>query len=331
MEKQHQHPFFSLAVNMVQQAGLLARQVQEEVRPQSLAKHDRSPVAVADFAVQALVGCLLERAVPRATLVAEEDSRLLRQPEAADILRHVAHFLGKFLAYVTPESVFAWIDKGKGDPSDSFWVLYPIDGTTGFLRGEQYAIALAYIERKQVQFGVLGCPNLSPQGLPERSSSGAIIGAERGRGAWIAPMTDPESRKPLRVSSCESMSNARILRSVESSHTNEGKLDEFCRVAEITADPVCLDSQAKYAIVASGHAELLLRLPSLQQPDYREFIWDQAAGSIVVEEAGGKVSDIMGNPLDFSHGKRLETNTGILVSNKVLHAPALATLKKLYS
>ena len=61
-----------------------------------------------------------------------------------------------------------------------------------------------------------------------------------------------------------------------------------------------------------------------KSPDYREKIWDHAAGSIIVREAGGVVSDIFGNGLDFSQGKMLESNSGVLaalpgIQPRILH------------
>jgi 3'(2'), 5'-bisphosphate nucleotidase len=70
----------------------------------------------------------------------------------------------------------------------------------------------------------------------------------------------------------------------------------------------------------------LLRLLSPDQPDYKEKIWDQAAGSIILEEAGGKITDLDGKPLDFTCGRSLTHNRGILASNKALHSAALQTL-----
>ena len=58
----------------------------------------------------------------------------------------------------TPEEVCGLIDRGSGEPPDTFWTLDPIDGTKGFLRREQYAIALAFVENGKVELGVLGCP-----------------------------------------------------------------------------------------------------------------------------------------------------------------------------
>ena len=95
----------------------------------------------------------------------------------------------------------------------------------------------------------------------------------------------------------------------------------------ITAAPVPLDSQAKYAVLAAGAGDVLLRLISPKAPNYKEKIWDQAAGSLVITEAGGRITDLDGQPLDFSHGRALETNRGILATNGPLHEPLLAGLR----
>ena len=95
------------------------------------------------------------------------------------------------------------------------------------------------------------------------------------------------------------------------------------------AEPVRMDSQAKYALLAAGRGDLLLRLLSASQPDYREMVWDQAAGSILLEEAGGRISDLRGEALDFRLGRTLANNYGILASNGCLHAAALNALSQI--
>jgi 3'(2'), 5'-bisphosphate nucleotidase len=95
----------------------------------------------------------------------------------------------------------------------------------------------------------------------------------------------------------------------------------------ITAPPVEMDSQAKYAVLASGVGEILLRLLSPSRPDYREKIWDQAAGSIVIEEAGGRITDLEGKDLDFSLGRTLASNRGVLATNGLLHDKLLNALQ----
>ncbi|MDD5468962.1 MAG: hypothetical protein PHS96_14280, partial [Anaerolineales bacterium] len=133
----------------------------------------------------------------------------------------------------------------------------------------------------------------------------------------------------LQVSPCANPSQVRLLRSFESGHTNVSQVDEFARLLGVSAEPVRMDSQAKYAVLAAGVGELILRLLSPAKPDYREKIWDQAAGSLVVEEAGGQISDLHGKPLDFTTGRTLADNRGILASNRRLHPAALQVLREL--
>ena len=96
------------------------------------------------------------------------------------------------------------------------------------------------------------------------------------------------------------------------------------------ADPVLMDSQAKYCVLAAGGGDLLFRLLSATQPNYREMIWDQAAGSLVVQEAGGRISDLDGKPLDFTQGRTLARNRGVVASNGRLHEVALRALRSIH-
>ena len=63
------------------------------------------------------------------------------------------------------------------------WTLDPIDGTKGFLRGEQYAVCLAFIVDSVVQVGVMGCPNLPVAGAGAEGERGCLFVAVRGQGA----------------------------------------------------------------------------------------------------------------------------------------------------
>jgi 3'(2'), 5'-bisphosphate nucleotidase len=206
--------------------------------------------------------------------------------------------------------------------------LDPIDGTKGFLRGNQYAVALALIENGQVQIGVLGCPNLEEGYKLVPGGKGTLAIAVRGEGAWLTNLAaDGQSFRELHVSDTNTTSQARLLRSVESGHTNIGQIDYFAQELAVEVEPVRMDSQAKYVVLAVGKGELYLRLLSSKQPDYKEKIWDQAAGSLIVEEAGGRVSDLHGKALDFTAGRMLLNNRGILASNGFLHDEALQALR----
>jgi 3'-phosphoadenosine 5'-phosphosulfate (PAPS) 3'-phosphatase len=95
----------------------------------------------------------------------------------------------------------------------------------------------------------------------------------------------------------------------------------------IVAAPLRMDSQAKYAVVARGQADLYLRLPT--RADYREKIWDHAAGALIVSEAGGIVTDVTGRPLEFNHGHELAVNQGVIVTNGRLHQRVIDSINNL--
>ena len=67
----------------------------------------------------------------------------------------------------------------------------------------------------------------------------------------------------------------------------------------MSTPPIRLDGQTKYAVLARGEAQVFTRLP---RAGYMENIWDHAAGALLMEEAGGRVSDLNGDALDFSQG-----------------------------
>jgi len=91
--------------------------------------------------------------------------------------------------------------------------------------------------------------------------------------------------------------------------------------------PLRMDSQAKYGILARGDGTVYLRLPTKKA--YVEKIWDHAAGCILVEEAGGRVTDLSGKPLDFSQGKTLAKNKGVIATNGRLHDIVLGAVQTL--
>lgn len=327
------------AIAAVRDAAHVCRNVQKNlVTAATLEKKDKSPVTVADFASQALVCASLagssaagssaaaSSGVP--AVVGEEDAAELRE-SGAEATRDqvVEHVRGVRGPDVSPDQALDWIDLGGVTPDGSterYWTLDPIDGTKGFLRGEQYAIALGLLEHGRVQLGVLGCPNLpGPDGRP-----GCLLTAVRGEGARIHPLdgTGTDGGVPIRVSDVVDTAAARFCESVESGHSDQDQSAQIANALGITEEPVRVDSQCKYAIVAQGEAQIYLRLPT--RKDYREKIWDHAAGMIVVEEAGGRVTDVRGHDLDFGHGRKLENNAGIIATNGPIHDRVLEAVAR---
>jgi 3'(2'), 5'-bisphosphate nucleotidase len=292
----------------------------------SILKSDRSPVTIADYGSQAIICKMIRERFPHDTIVAEEDSKELRSPDHSKILGQVTHHVNAFIPTSSSKEVCSWIDFSSNSVTDRFWTLDPIDGTKGFLRGDQYAIALALIEEGLVKLGVMACPNLYVDKDRPDGKRGCLFFAVRGKGSFQMDM-DGGQKQALSVSKVQSPSEASITESVEPDHADHLFHQRLAEKLNILKPSLRMDSQAKYGIVARGEATLYLRVPSPSEPGYKEKIWDHAAGSIIAEEAGGKVTDTLGRPLDFSCGVKMEKNHGIVVSNGILHGLVLRALE----
>jgi len=313
----------SAMLDAVRAASIVCRAVQADLRARdAVTKPDESPVTVADLASQAVISHLLGERFPDLPLTAEEDASTLAGPERADLRRAVVDRVRLVWPDADERAVLRAIARGGhvGTATGRYLALDPIDGTKGFLRGEQYAVALGLVEDGRVVAGVLGCPNLAGPGGVE----GILVHARRGAGCAVTPL-DGGDTVPARVSPEADPRRLRLCESVESGHSDRGASEVLRTTLGVAAAPVRIDSQAKYALLALGGAELYLRTPTRE--DRREWIWDHAAGVIVVEEAGGRVTDLSGAPLDFGRGRRLEANRGVVATNGRLHEAVLAALR----
>jgi 3'(2'), 5'-bisphosphate nucleotidase len=321
----------SLGEKAVIEAMRMCKTIQKELTSaDSITKSDKSPVTIADFTSQAIICRLLKNNFPDIPIVAEESSEVLKRSDNQDILEKIVNYINQdagIKRIINRENLFDSIDLGRGNTSDGiFWTLDPIDGTKGFLRSEQFAIALALIVEGKVKLGILGCPNMELEG--ECSTNGYLIYALEGQGAYILNVQSG-TRQEAVISDITDPEKTRFVESYVSSHSNMEKQLKIARLLKISKDPVQMDSQVKYGVVATGSAEIYLRIPHPQTPDYREKIWDHAAGSIIVEEAGGIVSDVLGNKLDFNVGKTLKNNRGILASTPAIYPKVLEIIKSL--
>lgn len=312
----------AVALKATELAAKLCQRVQQSVTAEALEKRDKSPVTIADFGSQAIIALALRDAFPDIPLIAEEDSAALRESKNAALLARVVEEVA--LALERPgldaEEVLGWIDHGSADSySELFWTLDPIDGTKGFLRGEQYAIALGLVKDGEPVLATLGCPNLENAD----GTAGAIFSAQDGRSY---SHTQGGATSSVRVSPEESLAATRFCESVESAHSDHSQSKAIAELLGIGGESVRMDSQAKYAAVARGDAEIYLRLPT--RPGYVERIWDHAAGYAILKGAGGTVTDVDGKALDFCHGRGLQKNRGIVASNGIHHARLIEAIAK---
>lgn len=340
-----------VGVRVVQLACYLCQKVQKgSIGPtpdQVFSKDDDSPVTVADWSVQAMISWILSESFGKqnVSIVAEEDTQTLSDSNSTHLLSSVISTVNDSLAMAPrfglkgptaplgPTQVLEAINhcNSTGGPMGKHWVLDPVDGTLGFVRGDQYAVALALIENGQVVVGVLGCPNYSiKKKLVNNSVSksdlwqeGCVMYARKGSGqAWMQPLVNgggslvwPNSASRIRVSSIDDPSMATFCEPVEKANSNHSYSAGIAYSLGLRKKPLRVYSMVKYAAIARGDAEIYMKFA---KAGYKEKIWDHAAGVVIVEEAGGVVTDAGGRPLDFSRGVYLEgLDRGIVICSGV--------------
>jgi 3'(2'), 5'-bisphosphate nucleotidase len=303
-----------VAIAAVTTAAKLCQQVQQTKAAQTLAKADTSPVTVADFGAQAIICQALAQEFPNDPVIGEEDASILQKPELSPILAKITHQVQQIRPDATESDIIDWINWGNGQIAPRYWTLDPIDGTKGFIRGDQYAIALALIEQGKVKLGILACPAF----LLENGNKGVIFWAMEGQGAWEMPL---EGGKPqqIRVNLWDDVQQLCRIESVESGHSDRTQQVQLDRKLGLVRSAKQMDSLAKYGALARGDADIYTRVPVPQFITKKENIWDHGPGVIIVEEAGGKVTDLDGKLLDFSVGSKLSNNRGILATNGIIH------------
>jgi 3'(2'), 5'-bisphosphate nucleotidase len=378
-----------VAIAAVQRASFMSRSLQSSLSKttETASKSDYSPVTIADFAVQALVIDALSTCFPGDNFVAEEDSSILR--EDADIRSSVLNVLrvacddtihsDPSSLYWTEQRLFKMIDRGQylvgqeSSGSDNalgrVWVLDPIDGTKGFIRGQHYCIALGLLIDGLPELSVLGCPNqnlmnafdavgsdakaracqveamgaithLSEYQIPEIGSSsatrsiyvppldsGSIFYATSGAGAFARSLSMPLGAAfEVNTSLKSKTEKALMSEAAESSHGDRSRTVQVRKSLNIDPliRPIHIDGQCKSALVGCGAVDFNLRLPP---HGYREKIWDHVPGTHFITEAGGRVTDLQGNLLDFRGSRFLpDSVTGVVSSNGIIHQKILDAL-----
>lgn len=305
------------ALKAVRQAAAVCRAVQSSITPDTLEKKDKSPVTVADYASQALICRQLEIDFAADPVIGEEGADELKGGDST-FLNRIVEECATVGVNGSGEDICNWIDRGGlQEYRPRFWTLDPIDGTKGFLRKDQYAISLALIIEGEIKLGVLGCPNMPVSSDNPDGPRGILAWAIRGEGAWMQPLDEDSEPTALGVTQTSASAEARFCESVESGHSSHGWSGQIATQLGITRDPFRIDSQCKYLAVAMGDADIYLRLPT--RKGYQEKIWDHAGGVMIVEEAGGTVTDIHGKAPEFNHGATLAVNQGMVVTNGKFH------------
>lgn len=335
----------------VQRATLLTKAVFHEKAKGTVSKDDKSPVTIGDFGAQALIIHTIKQNFPEDEIVGEEEANSLR--DDAKLRNQIWSFVQKAKlddpvaekilggSIPTVDAMLDAIDAGNsaGGAKGRIWALDPIDGTKGFLRGGQYAVCLALMVDGDVKVGVLGCPNLPVDDSAPLSGDvgadatdaegfGVLFAAVKGQGATSRALSRAglQKSRPISMKPVKDITQATFCESVEAGHSSHADQAAIAQKLGIVNPSVRMDSQAKYGSIARGAGDIYLRLPT--SATYQEKIWDHAAGDLIVREAGGEVTDTLGRHLDFSKGRTLLENKGVVAAPSAVHAQVLEAVKE---
>ncbi|WWC89236.1 3'(2'),5'-bisphosphate nucleotidase [Kwoniella dendrophila CBS 6074] len=333
-----------VAILSVLRACYLTKNVQDTlVNQDTLIKKDKSPVTVADLSAQSLISLHLQAHFPKDPIIGEEDTSELRVNDGLreKVVKLVSEGFdreegwGKGKTF-SEEEVLKAIDAGsaEGGNKGRFWTIV-IDGTSGFIRHQQYAVCLALIVDGEVELGVIGCPNLGPE--PAKigeeiipNGKGVLMVAVKGQGSYSRPLNSENYTKLSLPPTPPSSNPLTFLESVESGHSAHSIQARIGELLEVKRPSLRMDSQAKYACLGRGEGGVYLRIPTKYAggKEYNEKIWDHASGNLLIHESGGICTDMNGKPLNFGVGRNLNQNEGIVAAGKDIHAKAVEAVKK---
>ena len=189
---------------------------------------------------------------------------------------------------------------GRGSVS---WYIDPIDGTHNFMRGVPLFGTLLAVEAEgELQVGVMSAPALGGRWF-----------ARRGGGAWAVALVGPDAghRRRIAVSRVGDLADAQILYSSPLEIAASGAAPGFEALIRSAWRDRGFGDFWGYALVAEGAAEAMVEVGPLS--------WDLAAPLVIVEEAGGRLTDL--------EGRRTIHSGTVLATNGTLHDEVLGRLR----
>jgi 3'(2'), 5'-bisphosphate nucleotidase len=199
-------------------------------------------------------------------------------------------------------------DDGSRHTHARVWMVDPLDGTSDFVKGRQgFAVMIG--------LAIDGRPSL---GVVLQPTSGELFRATAGAGAELV-RPDGEI-VGLRTSNVDRVEEIRLV----ASKSHRGPSIDRVRTALGIADEMNIGSVGlKLGLIASGERDLYVN------PESHSSLWDTLAPEVILAEAGGRLTDLRGQPIDY-RGPDVKNRRGLVASNGVLHDRVLAKLAPLF-
>lgn len=217
----------------------------------------------------------------RATLKPDQSPVTIADKEAEQIIRK--HITGAF-----PDHRILGEEEGQSAASSPFlWVIDPIDGTKNYMRKVAlFATQLALMKDGEVILGISNAPAL-----------GELMYAEKGKGAYC-------NNKQVCVSQIAKVSDAYLSFGGIGYFQQHDLMTKLLKLEKVTLAHRGIGDFWSYHLLAQGKIDIMLEAETK--------LWDIAAVSLIVKEAGGTVTDLSGQEVN-------EKTTSIIATNGLLH------------
>ena len=187
------------------------------------------------------------------------------------------------------------------------WIVDPIDGTAGFVKRDgDFCVQIGLVVGARPVLGVVYMP-----------FHGIINYAVTGQGSWGAA----NGSEPTRLSTSDKSDLSEMCLAMSRDHPSKrmGRIKEMFGITKVERRG---SVGLKVALIATQECDLYIH------PSPRTKLWDTCAPQVILEEAGGRFTDLFGNEMRYDHAE-LQNQNGILASNGAGHAAAVDRLKPL--
>jgi len=185
------------------------------------------------------------------------------------------------------------------------WIVDPLDGTSDFIdKTGEFTVMISLIKNKKPIIGVIGWPTAKK-----------LFVAQKGSGAFTY------SNQEWKKISVTQVSEISKCRTVGSRHHLSDKEKLFIKKLGIK-DFTSIGSSLKVGKISTGEAEAYITTTNKMKE------WDSAASYCIIAEAGGKMTDMLGNDITYNN-KDVYHKNGILVTNGLIHDKIVEEFKKL--
>jgi len=195
-------------------------------------------------------------------------------------------------------------DNKKRLEKETVWIIDPLDGTSDFInKTGEFTIMIGLVRKQVPVLGIIYCP---PQNT--------LYVAQQNQGSY---QLVGEKWSKMSVSTISDLTKSRTVYSRHHSEESERLFFKYIKTKKLTKR----GSSLKAIDVASGTSELYFTSTNKIKQ------WDTCASYCLVKEAGGNMTDVYGNDLNYNTDDVNHQN-GIIVSNGLVHEKVINSYKR---